>query len=250
MMASLLCLPAHAATVIGETSDSELGGTDALGDGGGTFSGTITSNTNNGDIRVGSGGTTANPGNFGAVLVFNLPPILAGETFDTASLRINLAAKNGTLTGINADLYAIGARSASTVQAPGDYYLGAFGEDPTSATPLHDDLLTPTTADGPITTSGGIGSGAGTLASYLNNLYATDPAASDKFLFLRINPDADPSGTNNRYRVTPANDVNVANHPTLVYTTVPEPSTAGVLLFGGLLAASRRRRRTSPSHST
>ena len=178
------------------------------------------------------------------MVVLDLPTLVSGETFDTASLRINLAAKEGTVTSFQADLYAIGARSANTVLSPGDFYIGAFGGDPTSATPLHDNLLANGTANGLVTTSGGVGTGASTLVSYLNNLYATDPTAGDKFLFLRINPDADPpSGASNRYRVTPANDATVANHPTLIYTTVPEPATAGVLMAAGLLAASRRRRR-------
>jgi len=235
----------NAASITGLTSDSELGGHDALGDGGSTFTGTITSNTNNMDFRIGSGGTSTSPGNFNAVMVFDLPSLSAGETFDTASLQINLSAKNGTLTGINADLYAIGARTTSTVAAPGDYYLGVFGADPTSATPLHDDLLVPATPLGTVATSGGIGTGASTLTSYLNSLYASDPAAGDKFLFLRLNPDTDPSGTNNRYRVTPANDVNSAIHPTLIYTTVPEPGTTGMLAAVGVLGALRRRRRHS-----
>lgn len=239
---SLTAHSADAALIVGDPADSELGGHDALGDGGGTSTGTITSATNNGNIRVGSGGTSTTPGNFNAVLVFQLPVLLTGESFQSASLQINLAAKDGTLTGINGDLYALGARASSTVLSPGDFYLGAFGGDPTSATPLHDDFLVPTTAVGTVSTSGGVGTGASTLTSYLNNLYATDSSAAGKYLFLRISTDVDPSGTGNRYRVVPANDATVANRPTLDYTTVPEPGAAGVLVGIGLLAASRRRR--------
>jgi hypothetical protein len=186
------------------------------------------------------------------VFVFELPNLGSiADPFLNATFSFTLL-ENGTnvipggaFTGgatpsFNLDLYGLGRRDTSPV-ATGDGYWGAT-PDPTDATLLAADFLTPATAVGDVTFSGA------SLNAYLNAQYGGGSGIGD-FVFLRINPDlaagSDPSN-NQRYRVSTANNTGTTSYskiiPQINYDAVPEPSAALALLGGAALLGAIRRR--------
>jgi hypothetical protein len=234
----------RAAVIVAETTDAEISIDGATGDGDTTAATVAVGNLSSDDLRIGAGGSGAGTLNISGVFAYKLPALGPGQVFDTASLSFNLTAKNGTVTGFNADLYVLGARSTNAPVGT-DAYVGVFNGDPTNAVALEDNFFTNATATGVKSTSA---SANAALVALLNNLYATDPNAADKYLFVRLSPDADPpNGATNRYRVSQADagiTANVANRPSLTYTTVPEPTGLALVAGAGLLTAARRRRRS------
>lgn len=229
----------RAATIVGEATDGTVNGqNDFVGDGGGVVSATTDNESNR--LRVGGGGTATNNQNIAGVFVFDLPPLGPGETFATASFGVHLVVKDGTAIP-SADVYALGLRSTNTLDA-GDFYVGAFAGDATDATALTQAFLTQnSTAPGFHTTSGVAGANSMTLVSFLNAAYAGDPTASDKFLFIRLNPDSNPSGTSNRFRLASAESATASERPRLDYTTVPEPGFLSIAAAGFLVLRRRTR---------
>jgi len=192
----------EAATIYGLTVDREVNSDGTMND--------VT------PMLAGFAGTTPIPTN--AVMVFQLPTLPAGQKFAAANLSFYMG-KNGTPT-YNGDLYGLPVSASSTV-SPSSFYVGAA--DPT-ATLIQDNLFTPAMAAGTITTSSAV------LADYLNNAYANGTGAG-KYVFFRINPDANVTWVWTRYTIASAEDPAGASHwPTLTYTTA---STWDVVPLGG-----------------
>lgn len=231
----------RAATIYGELSDATVNILTSSGDGGGTVGGVSDGDSN--PFRIGGGGASPNFQKINAVFVFDLPALATGETFNTATFTLNLTAKEGTVTNFNVDLYALELRSSNTVLG-NDVFVGAFNTDATNATALTDNFLVSSTALGQVTTAGGVGSGATTLADFLNAQYALDANAADKFLFIRANQDANSNDGNNRFRVNSADTTGTANDPRIDFTTVvPEPSGAWLVALAAWSLGRRRSRR-------
>lgn len=231
---------ARTATVYGELSDATVYIFTSSGDGGGTVGGVSDGDSN--PFRVGGGGASPNFQKINAIFVFDLPALAPGEVFDSASFTLNLTAKEGTVTNFNVDLYALELRSSNTVLGD-DVFVGAFNTDATNATGLTDNFLVSTTALGQVTTAGGVGSGATTLADFLNAQYALDSSAADKFLFIRASQDANSNNGNHRFRVNSADTTGTANDPRIDFTTVvPEPAGAWLVALGALSLGRRSRR--------
>lgn len=188
-------------------------------------------------LEVGSAGGDGSENTVG-VFVFDLPALAPGESFGSASFTAGLDAKIRPAAGFgfNLDLYALGPRATASVSRV-DFYVGAFGGDPTDATPLADNFATDSTPLGAVSSSGGQGAGAATLAAYLNGVYA-DAGAGDRFLFLRVSPDANPPGSTGAlraYSLTAAEEFDEPGvvRPFISYTIVPEPACAPLLLAAG-----------------
>lgn len=142
---------------------------------------------NNGTVR-GTGDSTLRVGGANSsydqalVLVFQLPTLVTGETITDAGLSFEGDAGGGSQAG-NLDLYGLGYQSSSTVSSP-PYYAGSYGND-TNATELQNDIMTPSTTAGLITTDA---TGSSNLVTYLNALYIAGAVGGD-YVLLRINPD-------------------------------------------------------------
>jgi len=132
-------------------------------------------------FRVGGYNSTADGA---AVYVFQLPALDADETIVTADFEAHLL-RIANNPGGACDLYGLGYRTGSTVQAS-DFYQGDFGSDTTDAWGLQDDFAVITTpADSIVSTDA---AGDATLAAYLSAQYAAGAQGGD-WVFLRINPD-------------------------------------------------------------
>lgn len=127
--AILLPLNSNAATILSQASDANINETGGIQNGSSDV--LITGRTINGPIRS-------------SVFVFEIPNFGAiVNPFLTCSFQFNYASNlNLTAGQPNVDLYALGSRPVSDVEA-GDYYTGAFGGDPTDATALQTTILTP-----------------------------------------------------------------------------------------------------------
>ncbi len=224
---------AHASTItiVGDTADARIDVNNTL-DGG-----TLT------ELRVGRLNLSSNdPNQRAAIFVFSLQAVT--EDVATATVNINFVQNNGNLSGFNLDLYGVGfSSSAAAFPIEADFYQGAFGGDVTNTARLaglHDNFITSSSTQGAYhTSSGGVGTGAMTLAQYINT-HRPDGAAGN-FLFLRVSADADP-GNNQNYRLGAANNSDSARRPFLEITPVPEPASIALLAAGGLLMLGRGRR--------
>lgn len=224
-----------AAVIDGLEGDQELGRA-ALGDGDGTVTFHSQGET---AMGVGTESPSAATSIRAAFAIFDLPAIDAGHAFTAAEMQVTLAASLGALNGFAVDAYAL-ALSADPFFKRADFYAGAL--DVTDATLLHDNIITSTTPGGMVSSLGGSGAASTSLKDFLNLQYALDPSASDKYLVLRFNPDADPrTGGGGRHYLNTNEDG--AGAPRLVFETelVPEPGALSLLLLA-LPALSRRRR--------
>ena len=140
------------------------------------------------------------------VLPFLLPSLgTIANPFTEASLTFNLESNNFPPADCNLDLYGLAARAAPTVLAD-DFYSETDVADPAiGTTRLQDNLCTPATSAGLIST--GTNSA---LINYLNAQYAGGTNAG-KFVFLRLSKDAITDAAARRYTVTSADGAAVAN---------------------------------------
>jgi len=178
-------------------------------------------------LKVGAVSTATDGGRV-PVFVFQLPNWGSlNNPFLTASFTFNVGVidSNTNTNNLDADLYGLGRRASNQVLVT-DYYLGNAA-DTTDAvrlqTSILDDDTTP--ANSVVTTSAG---GSTALLNYLNAQYAGG-AGIGQFVFLRLSPDANMTGTTgyNVYTADAASstDPTVAdNFPFITYTAVPEPT--------------------------
>ncbi len=186
----------------GDTSDAEATATGGVGA------------INNNTILAGSY-YGAGPG-VAAVFAFQLPTLVAGESFSAASLDLNLTGISGTPT-FNGDLVGIRSNSSNAV----------LGSDYSGGTLLHDDYVTTASTAGSQVSDD--------FAAWLNTQTAGE------FVFIRVEADIDVSGgvgSFTGYNFTTAN----SGTPTLNVTIVPEPSSTALLGLGGLALILRRRK--------
>jgi hypothetical protein len=163
-----------------------------------------------------------------AVFVFQLPSLGAvTNPFATAAFSFQYA-NNLNSGSAHCDLYGLPASTSSSVpfgNYPG-YYYGATPTPDSHATLLHDNLLTTMTAVGVKTTAGGVGTGAATLAGYLNTQYAAG-AGAGKYVFLRFSTDL--AGDGFRWGLaSPGAAGSTDTRPQINYT-LPPPNTPPTL---------------------
>ena len=221
-------------------------------------------------FQSGFNGTGPNvPGGITSVYFFQLPALGPGETISGATFsvgRLTDSAASATTPTFNADLYALGVMSPvskTVAEAQKFFYLGNTAQTALPAvgatvggtvSRVADDFLVP--AD--FIANGGTASATpktADLTSYVQGLYANAAAngftPGTSFLVLRLNPDADTLPTTGTQRYTTAFQGTTANggagtpenRPLLTLVTVPEPTTAGLLMAGALGLLRRRRTR-------
>src|SRR5690606_18382371 len=100
--------------------------------------------------------------------------------------------------------------TSAAVNATGDYYQGAFGND-SAATALDDAFATGSSSAGVLATDS---TGAANLVDYLNDQYASG-AEPGNFVFLRLNPSVADEGVSKYWEVSSANASTVADRPVL-----------------------------------
>lgn len=155
-------------------------------------------------LRVGSN-TGAPTGGRNAVLIFPVPVPPAGLLLDTAELVVTVTRDGASYS---ADLYALGVASSTSPIL--QYHEGAA---PDGATRLQAGIFTPSLGNVAQTVRSAAGSG---LSSYLRTFYANTPGYSGgSFVFLRMNPDADPGVNNLNYTVMSADHATVSWRPVL-----------------------------------
>lgn len=158
------------------------------------------------------------------VFPFQLPTLAAGESFDTATLTLELASLLGTPT-FNGDIVGLDRTDPSPVVLGVDW--GGSG------TVLHDDFYTPASMPGV--------SSSNDFAAWLNTQYDNGTNAGE-FVFLRVDAEGATSGAT-AYSVASADNLTLQK-PTLDYTTIsiPEPSAASLFGLGCLAFVLRRRK--------
>ena len=129
-----------------------------------------------------------------AMMVFELPSIPEGATVSSANLDVFLETLS-PWSGFNADLYAV--RSAdSSVVLESDYFTGAYGTDGASQE-IQDDWMVPSSASASlVSTDDAADSGLGV---WIASIYANDPDAAGKYIFLRMSADSAPLANSYRY---------------------------------------------------
>lgn len=189
------------------------------------------------DARVGRGSA----GGLTLVIPFQLPTLAPGEAIISADFSAFFLSELDTANPTyNTDLFVITPRTTATVQA-GDYSGGTL---------IGDNFLTnavDTTNNNLNDTNQRISTSAAAdalLTTYLNNLYATDPAAAGKFVFFRLAPDVTGNiggGSFDGYIFATSNAVD-ANRRPLLTLDVPEPASVTLATLGLAMIAGRRRR--------
>lgn len=202
------------------------------------------------EARIGSTGN-ATTQTYAGMFVFQLPELPAGEEVVSADFTVVAIGGNDwrALYNKSIDLYALRVASAASVLAS-DYFAGPYGTDDTDATGIQESFLFQ-----PNDYNGGFdatllgqhstdGSGDASLGSWLNAVYAADPGAAGKYVFLRVNTRGDISPTSARYwSLGSMNNATVSNRPTLTLTTDLVPEPGALMLVGGALAMLQTRRR-------
>ncbi|MCU0793303.1 MAG: sulfatase-like hydrolase/transferase [Opitutaceae bacterium] len=161
-------------------------------------------------LRVGAN-TGAPAGGRNAVLIFPVPAPPAGAVLGDAALAITVSRSGATYA---ADLYALGIVASKTPILR--YHESA---EPDAAVRLQTGFLTTSVGTTAQTVISAFDSG---LPAYLRKFYRDNPGyAGGAFLFLRINPDADPGVNNSNYTVMAADHATVAWRPVLNLSFVP-----------------------------
>lgn len=179
-------------------------------------------------------------------LVFELPTLASGDVISTVQLQIGISAVGGT-PNFNVDLYGLGFDTPTAVPVGTDYFSGAFGTDSNpSATGLIDNAWLSTQTAGTVTLSGATTT---SLAAYLQGFYTANPGyAGGSGVVFRLNPDIAAGLATDPTPNIPFNtyfSIPQGSNSVLTITTVPEPATAAMLAFGGLILILARHRRKS-----
>jgi len=172
---------------------------------------------------------------YNAVYIFAVPALPVGDVVATAGLEFRASVAPGTT--FNADLHGIGFQNSTDPIL--DFWNSNLPE--LGAIKLQDNILTPGIGSGFDQTTDAVGGAA--LAAYLQTFYTANPAyAGGEYVFLRLNPDANPGSVNEYYVVGAAP---LDGLPILTITTlaVPEPAAFAMALLGliGMSIAARLR---------
>ena len=228
-------------TITGDLADAEASSTN-VGDGNGNVNaGSIVKNTT---ILAGAFNTSL----VSPVFVFMLPTLELGETIVEANLDLSVLKFGGVFpTGnvlFNGDLYGLGFRINPDVLGS-DYFTG--NADTSNATLIQRDFLTDTNTTATAATISTSAAADTALANYVQAQYAAG-AIGGNYVFLRVSPDFQfaPTGVTGErgYRITPADSSVAADRPEITLVSVPEPTSA-VLLITGVVACLARRRRSA-----
>ena len=168
---------------------------------------------------IATGDWWANVGREGSdralIIPFQLPSLSAGLGFSAADLRMELFNISGTPT-FNADVYGLTRVAAAADIQASDFYIGAFDE---TAWLIQDNFFVPTSGTGGSAgVSNSNATGDANLTDWLNLQY-DDGANAGKYVFLRVNVDAVPSG-NIYYVVLTQNAGGATEKPLITYTAV------------------------------
>ena len=182
--------------------------------------------------RVGFGGSPAR----GTVLFwpFELPVLAEDEFIDSAQLSFLFTEKNSS-PSFNLDLWGTGFQGNTGTSTMSKYFQYDTGDPNSDTVKIEDNIITPTTATGTITSSTNEA-----LTAYLQGFYDANPDyAGGSYAYFRLNMDGGYTTGAIGYRIQSPEAVN------LTLTIVPEPSTIGLLAMAGsaLLLFRRRRRR-------
>jgi len=194
--------------------------------------------------HVGAGTDAPGPGARSLVFVFQLPVVPDGQPAVVSSADLQFTIVTDRADGLyNIDLYALPARSTSTVQST-DRFAGALDA---SATLIEDNIIpSVNTYTGVIHTSSDADL---LLIQYLNGVYGPSGDGAGQWVFLRLNPDQNPPAEISGVDVAQANNATGkldSQKPTLTIDFVPEPSFGGFVLGGVIVACRRRLRRKTP----
>ncbi|MCC7193384.1 MAG: PEP-CTERM sorting domain-containing protein [Phycisphaeraceae bacterium] len=189
---------------------------------------------------------------YNGVYIFSLPVLPSGESVSTADLgatvTVSLGAGDGGDFGV--DVWGIGFQSSTTA-------ILEYLESGTDAAPgnvkIQDEFLITSTVYPNNTRLNTNASGDAALAVYLQSFYTANPGyAGGSYVFLRLNPDANPddtADTNSGYGLASANHGTAAFRPELTIQTESIPEPAGLVLLGlaGLLMFSNRNSSRRPT---
>ncbi|MGC3990865.1 MAG: hypothetical protein QM796_14540 [Chthoniobacteraceae bacterium] len=176
-------------------------------------------------VRVGASnvGNTNTHGRIG-VLIFALPTIGPGNRISSATLAFAYSSKTGSPT-FNADLWGIGFYT--TTAAITNCYLAADTDPNATSTKLQDNVLVSSSTTGTITSTD--------FAAYIQGFYTANPNyTGGSYVFLRINPDADPGSSSVGYNLNTAE--NSSGKPVL--NLVVADNILDTVQFGGTTGAA------------
>lgn len=145
-----------------------------------------------------------------AVIPFQIPSLVSGESIVAAKLNFQLLAKGGTL-GTEIDLYGLGYRSSSAILTS-DFYAGAYNGD-VNATALQQTILDKNSAEGVHSSNVDVA-----IADYINQQIANGAVAGD-FVFLRLSINTDDTSNYNYWDVASQDNTTESYRPTLYITT-------------------------------
>lgn len=182
--------------------------------------------------RVGFGGSPAR----GTVLFwpFELPVLADDEFIDSAELSFEFTNKDSSPT-FNLDLWGTGFQNDTNTSTMRKYFQYDTGDPNAGTIKIEDDIITPTTATGTISSANEA------LTSYIQGFYDANPGyTGGSYAYLRLNMDGGYTTGAIGYRIPSPEGVS------LTLNVVPEPSTIGLLAMAGaaLPLFRRRRRRT------
>ena len=175
-------------------------------------------NLNSAQIRIGRF-ITGDGIQVSAVYAFALPDLGAvADPFTTAELEFSFLSVDAVAAApdYNADLYGISRRELANVVAFDDFFAGPGPDE--NATSLQEDILTPDTAVGRITSVD--------IASFLNAQYEGG-AGVGQFVFLRFSPDYNTDvliDDRDGYLVATANNTDATLTPVINFTTGDAPT--------------------------
>ncbi|HEU6449363.1 MAG TPA: carbohydrate-binding protein [Verrucomicrobiae bacterium] len=194
-------------TVTGEAADYELDESQAVGNVPGTA------------LRCGATSATT-PGGRNVIFIFALPALDTTNQILSARLNFNYASKSGS-PSFNADLWGAGFYGSDTGIT--NVFLKAESDTNAANIKLQNDVITPASAPGSITSAD--------FFSYLQTFYATNGGSGGAYVFLRINPDANPGNVIVGYNL---NSADSSSKPTLTITATNTPSPTN-FIHPGLL---------------
>jgi prepilin-type N-terminal cleavage/methylation domain-containing protein/prepilin-type processing-associated H-X9-DG protein len=195
-----------------------------------------------------------------AVMAYELPPVADPAVLERAYVSFHIVAQNGDVSTVNADLWAIGITTGSTLLAEHlDRDIEREVPNRADNLKLQDNIIV---SGNHLARTFSDDNAATLLAGYLRDFYEANPDyAGGSFLQVRLNPDRDLGATSIGWDIStmeaPTSDIDsrpfTFRQPSLVlYEAVPEPGTYALIACGAIAAGiglgrkgwRARRRRT------